>query len=397
MNALASRAEILKLAALLRVKSNGLEFLQGVPADHLRRLRQQLDARLQEEETARLRRLVMLAQLPPPPVAALVGRRVFGALLCARLAGQMPPQRALAVAAHLDDGFLADIAVELDPRHAGELFAGLPAERAARIGALLLSRGELAALGRMMEALGGDALGELLDRIPDNSALLRLLYLVGPGEHLAQVMELLTPQRLQQLVLVPAAGAAELWPQALWLLSFADDARRRVLGEVLAGQDDTVLDGLIDAVQSSGLWPALLPLLSAFGEAGQRRFVARPALLAREVIGDLIGAASREGQWGELAGLLRAGGEPLQRGVARALSGVSQAVLIALLKAMVRNNMAESVLPILLRLDPGVLPQLARAAAALPAQMAAQLERQLLVAGAGQALASVRTALLGKS
>jgi hypothetical protein len=393
VSALASRAEILKLAALLRLKSAQLAFLQPLPAAAIRRLREQLEAQLHEDAAARLRLLLPLTRLLPAPLAALGGRHVCGALLCAELAGRMPPERALAVAQHLGDGFLADIAAELDPRRSRELYAGLPPERAARIAALLLARGEIAVLARMTEALGGGALAAVIGQVQDHQALLRLLYLLGAEDRARQAVELLTPQRLQQLVLAPAAGAAELWPQSLWLLSFVDDTRRRLLGEVVAAQDDSVLDGLIDAVQQAQLWPAALPLLSGLGEAAQRRLLGRPALLAREVLGELIGAAGRDNLWPELASLLQAGGEPLQRAAARALGGMSQALLLGLLKAMVRNKLAQPVLPLLLRLEPGALPLLAKAAAALPAPLALELEKQLLLAGAGQALATVRTAL----
>ena len=81
MSALASRAEILKLAALLEVKSARLGFLQPVPAARIRHLRERLDDLLHDEAAARLRHLVTLAQLLPPPLAALAGRRICGPLL----------------------------------------------------------------------------------------------------------------------------------------------------------------------------------------------------------------------------------------------------------------------------------------------------------------------------
>jgi hypothetical protein len=397
MSALDSRAEILKLAALLRLKSARLAFLQPLPAARIRHLHERLDDLLHDEAAARLRHLVTLAQLLPPPLAALAGRRICGPLLCAELAGQMRPTRALAVAQHLDDGFLAEVAPGLDPRRSRELYAGLPPERAARIAALLLARGELAVLARMTESLGSVALAAVLAQVRDDDALLSLLYLLAPEGRAGRILDLLTPQRLQQLVLVPAAGAAELWPQSLWLLSFVDDTRRRLLGDVVAAQDDGVLDGMIDAVQQAQLWPAALPVLSGFGEAAQRRLLGRPAMRGPAVLGELIESAGQYGRWPEFAGLLRLGGEPLQRAATAALAGVNQAVMLGLLKAAIRNPLAAPLLPLLLRPDPAALQLLAKAAAALPASLALELEKQLLAAGAGQALATVRSTLLGKS
>jgi len=397
MSALASRAEILKLAALLETRSARLSFLQPVPAARIRHLRERLCDLLHDEAAARLRHLVTLAQLLPVPLAALAAQRVCGPLLSGELAGQMRPARALAVAQHLDDGFLTELAPALDPRRARELYAGLPPERAARLAALLLARGELAVLARMVESLGSTALGAVLAQVRDDRAVLGLLYLLAPEERAQRLLDLLEPQRLRQLVLAPAAGAAELWPQSLWLLSFVDDARRRLLGDVVAAEDDGVVDGLIDAVQQAQLWPAALPVLSGLGEAAQRRLLQRPAMRGPAVLRELIEAAGQNGRWAEFAELLRVGGEPLQRAAAAALAGVSQAMMLGLLKAMVRYRLAAPLLPTLLRLDPPALALLGRAAAALPAPLALELEKQLLAAGAGQALATVRSTLLGKS
>lgn len=396
MSALETRAEILKLAALLRLKSTSLAFLQEVPAGSIRRLREQFGARLLEERQVQLERLALLAQFTPAPVAALFGRRLLGPLLCAGLASRMPPEQVLRIAAHLDDGFLAEVAVELAPEHARSLIGSLPPERAASIAAILLRRGELAVLSRLLEALSGRSLRLALDQVQDNGALLKLLFTFGSQERINEALGLLPVERLQQLILAPAHGAAELWPQSLWLLSVLDDARRRALGEVVAGQDDTVLDGLIDAVRGAGLWSTAMPIFSVLGDASLRRLLTRPAMLARDAVEGLLGAVSSSGQWTEFGHLLQIGGEPLQRSVAQAMTGVSQAMLLSLLKAMVRYNLAEVVLPMLLRLDPAALQVLAKAAAALPPTMAIKLEQQLLVAGAGQALAAVRSALLGR-
>ena len=394
VSTLATRGEIYKLSILLNIGTARLASLGDLPPERVRHLRSEISARQFDERHRQARRLTAVARLTPPRVAAFFGQHLCGSLLCAAAAGRLATQRAHAVARWLDDGFLAELIGALDPRRDGELLGTLPPQRCARLAAVLLKRGDLASLARLLDAQGAQALGSVLDAIGDDAALLRVIALLESQPQIQRILDRLPPMRLQDLLLVPSAkGAADLWPQALWLMSVVDESRRAVLGHLLAGQEGGVLDGLIDTVQKAHLWPELMPLLGGFGEAAQRALFSRPSMQTPDVAHSLIDAAYRESRWAELTGMLRAGGDPLQRSFAKALTGVGQAVLLGMITAMLRYNLAERVVPLLLRLDPSAMATLAKAAASLPAPLALQLEKQLLMAGAGQALAAVRSVL----
>ena len=82
---------------------------------------------LYDADGGSLGRLAAASRLLPAGLTATIGQRAFGPLLSARLAGLLDPDRAVDVAAKLPPPFLADVAIELDPRRASELIAGTAA------------------------------------------------------------------------------------------------------------------------------------------------------------------------------------------------------------------------------------------------------------------------------
>jgi hypothetical protein len=87
----------------------------------VRRLRERATDRLFDADGHALQRIAAASKLLPAAVAAAIGQRAFGPLLCARIAGRLDPGRGVDLAARLPAEFLADVAVELDPRRAGEI------------------------------------------------------------------------------------------------------------------------------------------------------------------------------------------------------------------------------------------------------------------------------------
>ena len=126
-----TRPEVLKLARLLQRDPDTLAYLDGVPEPDLRALRELVTERLFSAQGQALSRLASASKLLPTGLAATIGERTFGPLLCARVAGLLEPSRAVDVAAKLPTPFLADVAIELDPRRAHDVI-GRDARRAPR-------------------------------------------------------------------------------------------------------------------------------------------------------------------------------------------------------------------------------------------------------------------------
>lgn len=135
---LQARAEILKLARLLERDPESLD-LHGIPVADLRSLGEQVTEVLFSAHSQLLSRLARASRLLPTPLVATIGERAFGPLLSARLAALLDPVRAVEMAGRMPVRFLADVAVQLDPRRASGVIAGMPPQAIARITRELLA------------------------------------------------------------------------------------------------------------------------------------------------------------------------------------------------------------------------------------------------------------------
>jgi len=218
-----SRAEILKLARLLQRDPDSLSYLESVPEDDLRALRDQVTERLFNAQGQTLSRLAAASKLLPTGLVATIGERAFGALLCARVAGLLEPSRAADVAAKLPTPFLADVAIELDPRRANEVIGQIPAARVAEVAGELAARGEYVTLGRFVGQVTPEALTATLKRLSDEDVL-RTGFVLEDKAGLEELAELLGDERLGSLVDV--AERADLEEEGRELLSHLSAARR---------------------------------------------------------------------------------------------------------------------------------------------------------------------------
>ena len=147
---LAVRAEIIKLARLLRVDPSELGYLDQVPEEAVRELREQVTDALFAANSAALSRLAAASKLLPIRVVATIGQRAFGPILAARITALLDPGRAVEMAETMPIAFLADIAVELDPRRASAVIARIPPAQIAAVTKELVARGEYVTMGRFV-------------------------------------------------------------------------------------------------------------------------------------------------------------------------------------------------------------------------------------------------------
>jgi hypothetical protein len=122
---LQAHAEVMKLARLLGREPDELAYLERLAPDDLRTLRDSVTETLYDAHGSALSRLAAASRLLPASLTATIGQRAFGPLLSARLAGMLDTDRAVDVAGKLPAPFLADVAVELDPRRASDLIGAI--------------------------------------------------------------------------------------------------------------------------------------------------------------------------------------------------------------------------------------------------------------------------------
>jgi hypothetical protein len=244
--ALATRAEIAKLARLLDVEPARLAYLEPVDAADIAALRDQATDVLFDDHRATLQRAVAASRLLPAQVSVKIGERAFGPLLCARIAGLLQPPAAVDVARRLPTEFLADVAVELDPRRAVDVIAQIPTPQVVAVARELVARREDVVLGRFVGFVSSAAIAAALDVI-DDAALLRIAFVMEGKERLGEIVGLLSDERVTGLL--RAAVAEDLSDEVLDLVDHVDDATCERIGARAAelGTLDLV-DGLRAAV-----------------------------------------------------------------------------------------------------------------------------------------------------
>jgi hypothetical protein len=247
---LQTRAEIEKLARLLGRDPASLAFLETVAPADLCALREQVTDALYDGDRAALQRTASAGRMLPPPLVAALAQKAFGPLLSARIASLLEADRAVDLAERLPVDFLADVAVELDPRRAHAVIAGMPIDRTVRIARELTARGEHVAMGRFIGHLQPDCLAAVVDAL-GNADLLRIAFVAEDRDRFEEVLAGLPDERVTGMIL--AAHEHGLWPEALALVSELGDERLPRLTARAMAQDEAVHDGLVDA----------LPLLEA--------------------------------------------------------------------------------------------------------------------------------------
>ena len=200
----AIKAEILKLARLLEREPGSLSFLERVPLEELRRLREQVTEALFTHHEAALQRLAAASRLLPVSLVASLAENTFGPVLAARIAGLLEPERADQVGASLPTPFVADIAVELDPRRASAVISRIPPARIEAVTRELARRGEYVTMGRFVGHLGDEALAAAINALNDEELIETFVVMEDPPE-LERLARLTDPARVTRLAALPGS------------------------------------------------------------------------------------------------------------------------------------------------------------------------------------------------
>lgn len=331
MSQLEVLAETVKLARFLGVQVETLDYLRPLDAAQLRQLRE----RLSDAEFARSRpmfqRVAQASRLLPNALVALIGEKVFGAMLCARIAGLMPVDRALDLAMKMPDAFLADVAVELDPRSAREVIAAMPTRRVVPIALILVGRGDFITMGRFVGYLPEPVIAAAIKAVTSEEALLRAAFFIESKEKLNALIGLLPQARLRASILLAADDRSGLWTEALALMGHANRDWKRRIGDMAAAEDPAVLSSMLQAAQRLKVWDSVLPIVGCMSAANQRKLAALPDLADTAVLNSIIQAAQDNDLWSDLLPLVRDMAEPARRAAAQMVEQLPSAVLLKLL------------------------------------------------------------------
>ncbi len=286
------RAEILKLARLLRREPDEFAYLEPIPAADLRQLREQVTELLFTAQGSALARLATASKVLPVRVVSTIGERAFGPVLAARIAGLLDPDRAVEMADTMPIEFLADVAVELDPRRASAVITRIAPARIAAVTRELLRREEYVTMGRFVGHLHEDSVRAAF-AVLDDASLLRVAFVLESKDSLDHLVSLLPQARRDSIV--DAAAAEGMWIEVLDLISHLSESTRKEFAELGALDRPGVLEAIVASAAQHELWPELLPIVPELPLESQERLAREAARLDPAQREDIVRCAREAG------------------------------------------------------------------------------------------------------
>ncbi|MEN8719644.1 MAG: hypothetical protein ABF296_05205 [Oceanococcaceae bacterium] len=396
MSSLETTAEIVKLANALGVERHALNYLSTLPAQEIRRLREATVAQFYAQDRGMFQRLAAASRLLPNALVAKLAEHVFGAMLAARVSGEMPAERAVDIAGRLSVSFLADIARELDPKAARHIIRAMPADVVIPVAREMLARGDFITMGRFVDELALRVLEATLQALTDDEALLHIGFYLESKTRLSAVVNLLPDGRLNNMMQAAQKHPQELWPEALALMAHVDDAAKRRLGDLAAEQNTDVLATLAQVAHAQSLWSDVLPVVARMSESSQAKLMALPILHDSELLAGILHTAEADDLWVYLLPQLRfMSPDQLQR-VADATAGLPQRAQEQLIAAARRAGLWEPLLTIVAEIPKAgrkglerIVTQFAAADGTLVDELAEPAQKH----GLGDLLAMARSAV----
>lgn len=264
--ALEIRAEIAKIARLLAVEPDEIEYLSKVRPEGLVKFREQLIELFFGGEIGGLQRFVGPSRILPSSLIASITQESVGPVLTARIAGLVDPGQAISVVGKLPHEFLADVAVELDPRRVASIIGNLPEATVHAVTEILMRRKEYVALGRFVAYVSPEMLAATFDRSKD-ADLLQVAFVMEDKDQLSVAVGLLPDKRIRGFI--RAAGKLDMWPEAIDLALHLDDEEYARVIDIVAAESDDVLDALVRTAHEQDLWSLVLPIASDMESPGK--------------------------------------------------------------------------------------------------------------------------------
>lgn len=264
------RAELVKLGRVLGRSPDALDHVAALGVPELRMLRDAISSRLFDDARPMLQRVATGARLLPNALTARVGETVFGATLCAQIAGLLNTPHALDLAVRMSNSFLAEVSASIDPRRAGPVITQIPVDRIVAVAHVMLARKDYITLARFVDYLAPATITAVIDSIPDELELLRIGAYVESPAKLRELVGQLAPQRTRAMIAALRDADGAHWLEALAIAEQLDDDWRRILGDHAATLDPAVLHSLVEAANRYAVWPAALQMVLAMSEPAQR-------------------------------------------------------------------------------------------------------------------------------
>lgn len=303
MSKLDTSAELVKLGLLLGVPSTELSFLESLPLPTLIKVRALTTDKLFGDGRKLFQKLASASKLLPTGITATIGEKAFGAMLCARIASEMPYQRAVELADKMTIPFLAQVTIELDPRRVKDIIQNMPLAKLRAVATELLAEKHYVIMGGFVGFMLPAQLKIILQDVSTEEALLHIGFFIESKHQLSDIIRLLPKERLHKLIGYLQTHE-ELWPEALALMIHLEDELKRELGDIAAELGGTVLDDLMGTVQRLDLWQDALPLFACMSPATQFKLINTPLLSDVTPLKNVLVNTDRFSLWATLLPLI---------------------------------------------------------------------------------------------
>ncbi len=197
--------QIARIARLLAIDPSQVRGLDDVPEPQLRHLHDQISEAYFGPGRDQFARVAGLSKVLPGSIAGKLAERFLPPQLAARAAELLEPARARDLVGRVSVGYLADLAVALDPTRSRPVMAAVPPERIAEVAAEMFRRGEYEAMAELAGAVPAKGLFAAL-AVAAAHDLLELVPLLDWDEVIEQVVDA-TPTPQLDGVLAEIAGA----------------------------------------------------------------------------------------------------------------------------------------------------------------------------------------------
>ncbi|HEX4189642.1 MAG TPA: hypothetical protein VHZ06_01500 [Marmoricola sp.] len=234
--------QIGRIARLLRLDPAEVQGLEEVPDADLRLLHDQISKTLFGDAQRRFARIAGLSKTIPGPIAGVLAEKFLPPVMAARTAEMLDPVKARDLIGRVSIGYLAEIALALDPVRSKPVVQKLPPEPIGKVAKELFGRQEYATMAEFVGTVTVDALFAAL-RAASPHDLLAVVPLLEWNDNLDVVIADLPDAQVREI-------AAALTPAELADLALALDPSR--IGPIVAAVPPETIAGIAEALFARG-------------------------------------------------------------------------------------------------------------------------------------------------
>ncbi len=375
MNDLDLMTEIEKLAHVLKVTPDKIQYLRSLGLDDFRQLNQSISDRLLTDSSDVWARLAGVAKFMPNFINAQVAKSLLGPNITANLTYHVDVKQAVSIAKSLNIEFLAQVAENLVPARAQHIIQAFPLDVLVSLTRILTRDKKYFTMGAFVDYMDKDKIITLSKEIPDTESLLRVALYTQNKAHVATLTDGYSDEKIVDMV--ETAQRKDLWPSVIGLLAYFTEAQHRRLAGLVGRVSVDALLGMVPFAIEHGALVHIFAFLRHLSADMYAHMATICAKLDSEALAKLIHAADESGQ---LPTALKIADHLAERDVER-LAAMSHRFDDELLKRVILTAHSENLIPFGLRLlallPDAEIPRAERIAATFERKVIADAQAQI--------------------